>query len=89
VPAVDIGPTLKPALDVPTEPVQLSEPEPPEALQEVAPVEFQLRVVLCPVAIALDAAEKLPIEAGAGLTVSVAVPLPLVPLLPAHVRVKV
>jgi hypothetical protein len=89
VPAVEIGPTLVPPLEVPTDPDQLSEPVPPDAVQEVALFVVQVSVVLCPVRIEVGEAVKLPIVAGPGVTVSDALPLPLVPSLPAQVSVKV
>lgn len=47
MPAVVIGPTLMPALDVPTGPPHpsLPLPTPPDAVQDVAPVEVQLNEV--------------------------------------------
>ena len=46
VPTVPRGPTTVAALDVPTVPLHPSEPVPPPAVQEVAPLVDQARVVV-------------------------------------------
>jgi hypothetical protein len=46
VPAVEIGPIVVPLLDAACDPVQPSEPVPPEAVQEVALALVQLIVVV-------------------------------------------
>lgn len=63
MPAVLKGPTAVPVLDVPTVPLQPSDPEPPLAVQEVAFVVDHDKVVPCPVVRLVEAALKAPIEA--------------------------
>jgi hypothetical protein len=76
-PAVLRGPIEVPELDVGSEPVQPSEPVPPPAAQEVAPLVAHDSEVDCPVWIVVGFAAKLVTAAAAGLTVSVAVELEL------------
>lgn len=55
-----------PVLDVVTLPVQPSEPEPPLAVQLLAPLVVQLRLVESPVWMLLGVSERLVIDAGGG-----------------------
>ena len=73
MPAVPTGPTLVPELATGTLPLHPSDPEPPLAVQEVAPLEIHVSTTDWPVCMAVGVAEKLEIDAGAGLTVRVAV----------------
>ncbi len=79
------GPTLVPELLAATVPPQPSDPEPPLAVHEVAPLVVQLSVVVVdgPLVTPAGIAAKLVTAAGAGLTVTTAVPLALPPA-PVH-----
>jgi hypothetical protein len=67
-------------------PVQPSEPVPPPAVQEVAPLVAQESDVDCPTATVVGFAAKFVTAAGAGFTVTFAVELAL-PAGPVHARV--
>jgi hypothetical protein len=70
-----------------TEPTQPSEPLPPLAVHDVAVVVAQVKEVDWPLVMTVGEAAKLVTAAGAGLTVTLAVPLALPPA-PVHSNVK-
>jgi hypothetical protein len=72
-----MGPIVTPELEVGSLPVQPSEPVPPPAVQEVAPVVAQESAVVCVVEIVVGFAAKFVTAAGAGFTVRLAVELAL------------
>jgi hypothetical protein len=69
-----------------TEPTQPSEPLPPLAVHDVAAVVAQVKDVDWPLVMTVGEAAKLVTAAGAGLTVTLAVPLALPPA-PVHSNV--
>ena len=83
------GPILVAELCVATEPLQPSEPLPPLAAHEVAPVVDQVAVTDCPVCIALGVTEKVLMTGGGGvlLTSTVTDTGVLAPPSPVHVSV--
>jgi hypothetical protein len=69
VPAVAIGPTVRATFAVDCAPDQPSEPDPPDAVQDVALAEVQLNTVDCPAVIVEGVADsEVTVAAGVGAT---------------------